>query len=408
MKKNLLIVLVFALLPLVMTGADQSNMPDYTAGFRALNAWDYDAAAKQVALVRAMLKAGVKPEQETQARSFLSEYYFSVGDYASAAKELEIIKSKNSRTDEDFTKFYDRIKHLAGLTPQASAESEHFVMHYYDPRDKVLAEPGFAALEKAYPVLSKTFGITPGGGKILVDVYPRSADLAAGVGLEEKMIKDSGTVAICKFRRLMITSPRALVYGYDFQNTLSHELVHFFVYKRNGDSVPIWFHEGLARYYDTLYRGEAGQSNPIQKSLLVTAIKNNELITFAQMHPTFAQFKGPKQGQLAFEEVSTIVAYMKDRCGTDSPTKLLDLLKKNSDDKRSLEQVCGRPFNAIWDGWKNWVTAKGWPVIPGAVVVQMEFKEKESKDAGDETPAEPDIDQAGKYVRLGDLLRDRN
>jgi len=193
------------------------------------------------------------------------------------------------------------------------------------------------------------------------------------------------------------------------QTTMSHELAHFFIYSRNGDTVPIWLHEGLARFEDQSFKNAAGQLDPVSKSFLISAVKNNELVTFSRMHPTFAQFKTPKQGQLAFAEVETMVDYLRRHCGGDAWFKILDLLKQGKNDKAALEQVCGKNFDALWAGWKQELAAQNWKLIPGAEVLKLEFKEQTMKEGGDQAEAEPllEKDQTTEYIRLGDLLRDR-
>src|SRR5439155_1682145 len=79
-------------------------------------------------------------------------------------------------------------------------------------------------------------------------LYGEVADLAKVSTLTLKEIETSGTIALCKFNRLMIVSPRALVRGYPWLDTLAHEFTHFVVSRASHNTVPIWFHEGLAKF----------------------------------------------------------------------------------------------------------------------------------------------------------------
>ncbi len=376
-------------------------------GYNALDDWKYQDAEEAAAKVEEMMGAETDKDQQADAYYFLAQYWFHRADYRRSLAELDKSLELKTGSQSKEKKFHDRLEKLAELFAHpGEASSDHFLMRWTDPRDELLAQPGLAALEQAYAALSQDFDFTPKGGKILVEIYPNAAELANGVGLEEKMIKDSGTIAVCKYRRLMLTSPRALAFGYDYLVTFSHELVHFFVYSRAGESIPVWFHEGLAKYEEMSFRGQAGELSPVPKSLLVTAIKNNELISFRQMSPTFAQFKTPKQGQLAFSEVATMVDYLRRNCGRDSWFKMFDLLGQGKTDKEAMGMVCGQDFNSIWQNWQKWVLAKNWPAIPGAVVMRLEFKEQEGLEEAEEKP-EAGEDKTGEYVRLGDLLRDR-
>ena len=46
--------------------------------------------------------------------------------------------------------------------------------------------------------------------------------------------------------------------GYDWLDTVSHEFVHLVVSKKSRNTVPIWMHEGLAKYLESRWRGPAG------------------------------------------------------------------------------------------------------------------------------------------------------
>ena len=377
------------------------------SGYEALEDWRFQEADELAAQVSDLIGPDTDKESAATAYYFLGQYWFYHADYRRALSELDQSKSSSGKTDADFDKFYPRVQHLAELFADAQEKSSaHFVMRWVNPRDEVLVDSGLEALEQAYSALAKDFNYTPPGEKILVEILPAPSDLAQAVGLDESMIKDSGTVAVCKFRRLMVTSPRALAFGYEYQTTLSHELSHFFIFSLAGEQVPIWLHEGIAKYEESSYKNDPGRINPAPKSFLVTAIKNNELITFQQMSPTFAQFKSPKQGQLAFAEVETYVGYLKQTCGQDSWFKIFDLLKKGTGDQQAVAAVCKQPFPAVWAGWKKWVLSQGWPVIPGAVVLKLEFKEQEGKEE-EEAASDEEPGKGSQYARLGDLLRDR-
>lgn len=404
------IITAFVLLAFCVAAAKAAEQGDLRAlfnlGYQALEDWKYSDADKTADQVQTLLAKETQTNLKAQAYVFLAQYWFDKGDYGKSLANLDLARGLSHKQDKEFEKFYGRVKQLAQIFANAaSAESEHFKIRWSDPRDEIMVKPGLETLEKQYQALGKDFNFYPSGEKIVVDIYPKTEYLAAGVGLELEMIKNSGTVAVCKFRRLMMVSPRNLLYGFDYQTTLSHELVHFFVYERNGESVPVWLHEGLAKFEDGSYKNEAGRLDPVSQSLIASAIKNNELITFSQMHPTFAQFKTPKQGQLAFAEVNTMIEYLRHRCGNDAWFKILDLLKSGKGDKTAIEQVCAQNFASVWEGWKNYVSAKNWRIFPGAQVMKMEFKEQSGREEDEEI--ETGKGKAYEYVRLGDLLRDR-
>src|SRR5690606_21850179 len=120
-------------------------------------------------------------------------------------------------------------------------------------------------------------------------------------------IETSGTIALCKFNRLMVTSPKALARGYSWLDTLAHELIHLVISEKSKNTVPIWLHEGLAKYSESLWRdGVPGLAlDPASENLLASAVKKNDLVTFEQMHPSMAKLPSQEKTALAFAEVFT-------------------------------------------------------------------------------------------------------
>ena len=90
--------------------------------------------------------------------------------------------------------------------------SEHFVMRVPPGKDELLFEKGLWALERAYQKITAAYDFKP-THIIPVDVLNDPRGLAQVSSLTEKEITTSGTIALCKYNRLMITSPKALARG---------------------------------------------------------------------------------------------------------------------------------------------------------------------------------------------------
>jgi hypothetical protein len=61
------------------------------------------------------------------------------------------------------------------------------------------------------------------------------------------------------------------VHGYPWLDTLAHEYTHFIVSRVSHNTVPIWFHEGLAKFEERRWRvaqsgGSTTESGPIRSS----------------------------------------------------------------------------------------------------------------------------------------------
>ena len=81
----------------------------------------------------------------------------------------------------------------------------------------------------------------------------------------------------------------SLVTGYDWLDTVSHEFVHLVVSRKSHNTVPIWMHEGLAKYLESRWKGPAGKAlTPSSLALLGSRVRKKQLVTFEQMSPSMA------------------------------------------------------------------------------------------------------------------------
>ncbi|HEX9102904.1 MAG TPA: hypothetical protein VF997_11910, partial [Polyangia bacterium] len=203
------------------------------------------------------------------------------GQYARAAERFgEAMKLRGRVADEA-----RQLRDLARATDETTRDyvelrGKHFVVWHKPGRDELLAPYALDALEKAMAALGDDLGWRP-TEPIRVEIYPEVADLARVSTLTLKEIETSGTIALCKYNRLMIVSPRALVRGYPWQDTLTHEYTHFVVSRASHNTVPIWFHEGLAKYEERRWREKTPDGmTPTMEHLLASALgRGRRLIT---------------------------------------------------------------------------------------------------------------------------------
>lgn len=376
-------------------------------GRQALEDWDYARARKISADLDAVAASG---DQETrvQAELFGARLKFFEGDYPAALKRLEAARALRN-LDADGEALYQRVKKLAEVWKGAEEKrSEHFLIRYVPGKDRVLVEPALDTLEQAWKVLTADFKVVP-AEPVLVEVYPSFDYFTAATGLTDQDLENSGTIAVCKYRRLMINSPRTLSRGYAFRDTLAHEFVHFLVYQKFGESTPIWLHEGIAKYSELRWRGISGDLSPSSKSLLASALRQNELISFDRMHPSFAKLKTPAQGQLAFAEVGTVISYLVHTGGWDVVMRLCEQLQKNGDWRTGIKAVTGKDFDRFWSDWIAYARSLGYKELPGMEISVYEIRKGEAGAEEDEEVSEEEVEQKEEWrmARLGDLLRDR-
>ena len=132
----------------------------------------------------------------------------------------------------------------AAVEGHLERRSPHFILRFA-AEDEVLADYGLETLEAAAAALATDLGFVA-LRPIPVDILRGSSELANMTTLTEEEIERTGTVAVSKWSRIMLTSPRAMRLGYEWLDSLCHEYIHYVVAALTHDRAPVWLQEGLA------------------------------------------------------------------------------------------------------------------------------------------------------------------
>ena len=330
-----------------------------------------------------------------EARVVLDTLAEEMGDAFTG--ELKAIRQEVVATHETLKQFSEK-----------SSPDGRFLVRYLG-RDELLVSYALEVLQRADAVYTADFGYRP-EGRIVVEIYPEIRYLAAVSPLSEEDIETSGTIALCKYNRLMITSPRALVRGYGWQDTLAHEFVHYYVNKRSENTVPIWLHEGIAKFQESRWRAAPGVIlEPPEEDLLARSVEADKLITFQQMHPSMAKLPSQEAAGLAFAEVHTVIGYLFKKRGYAGLNALLDALRDGAEMDAALRTAYGVDLSGLWTRWKTHIKSTKLKKYPGLVQRVLEFKRP--GDTGEEPPepsyATIEEKRVKDFAHLGELLRAR-
>lgn len=319
---------------------------------------DPECAAPWIAKLQARVKG-------SQAVAYTRGYHaLLVGDFDGAAATLAEV-AKATIVPASLRKRAAQFGALAAATVTVTAGMQahellggKVVVLMRPGRDEVLLPFMQQVLERAMPVLEAAIGPMP-AGPLRIHVYPKVEDLAAVSGLTVAQIRDSGTIALCKYNRLMLTSPSDLLFGYAWADTVAHELVHWLVIRRGGGDVPVWLHEGLARTFEATWRGVdpmalAGD----ERAALHKARRRKRFISFAQMSPTMAKLPSQADTQLAFAEVHHAFAWMLHRAPREAGAsvtarRLIERFGKGDDEAAAIEAWLGMPRKTALGLWRR-------------------------------------------------------
>lgn len=250
-------------------------------------------------------------------------------------------------------KFYDFVEKIYQTTGKfKEVKTEHFLFRYVEEKDAILVDYALDTLEKAYDAIGNDLNYFP-AKPVLVEVFPDAESFCTISTLTKDEIETSGTVAICLFNRVIITSPRLLPRGYQWLDTLTHEYVHYVIMKKTYNRVPIWLHEGIAKFEERRWLESVTPTLPVSlESLMAEAIEKDYFITFGQMHPSLAKLKKKEDTALAFAEVFTVIDYLFNQGGYPLLVSILDGIKNGKSTEDAVSSAIEIPFV---DFEKNWL-----------------------------------------------------
>jgi tetratricopeptide (TPR) repeat protein len=329
---------------------------------------------------------------------------FFKGQYDEAWKTLKRVSDKQAIVKE--------FKTLVEQTRQATSafathETAHFIFRFTKGADEILVHYAEEVLERSWQLLGTTFDYFP-KEKVLVEFYPDKEPFSRISPLTLLDIMTSGTVALCKYNRIMMISPASMVRGYNWMDTLSHEFTHYIITKKSNNNIPLWINEGIAKSFETRWRGGASPMEPIMENILAQGLANDYLIPLENMMPSLAKLKTAEDVQLAFAQVTTMVDYMVDLKGDKVIPALLNDMALEIPFEQALLKNLGLDLDTFQKDWKKYVAQRKLRTIPGLKLVNIRFKDSRQADGEENEYKEIDDKSVQNLAFLGDILKSRN
>ncbi len=312
-----------------------------------LDNWQRNEAGKVVAQLQQ------EGDESPEAMYLMGRYAFEMSDYETALEYLN--GAAGYRPDDKRRQDYAPLLQAVYDNVQgfASKQSAHFEVRYRPDKDALLADAALDTLEKSYAALKKDLGYAP-PDRIVLEIYPELGMLARATGLTLENLMTSGVIAICKFNRLMITSPRVSPLGYPWRDTVNHEYVHLVISRIGGNNVPIWLHEGLAKFHEERWRRKTGgELEASAEALLARALKENKLVTLEDISPSMAYLPSQEHTALAFAEVLTIIQWLHNLRGGAGLQQLLQTLGQGENLNAAFMKVYGFGMDTLQRKWRH-------------------------------------------------------
>lgn len=333
---------------------DRTLAGDVIKASRLLNSAQIDAAKAQLADLE---KRGA---DQPEVKWLEAEVQFQSGDYAGALKTLDKLP------DDAVEGLVGQSRKLArstlGVTEtfvEQKSPKGHFIIRYAPGQDAAIAPLAGEVLDAAWEAIGDDLGEKP-ADPIRVELLGSPADLAKMSPLTESEIETTGTIALSKYNKLMVVSPRATLFGYPWMDTLAHEYTHLVVSRISHDTVPVWLQEGLARFEQTRWHSAPGVTlESTEQALLAAALKKGQLITFDEMHPSMAKLPSQEAAALAYAEVYTLVGWMQATIGYKGLRETLVAQRDGKSARRAVAEAMNMTWPNVEKEWHTHLSTSG-------------------------------------------------
>jgi len=279
---------------------------DFSQIYRDILNYQFEKAENEIS------KQNLSSLQKNFLLGLLSGYR---GNYAEAYKR---IKGTFIKTDFDWENYFKKMAEIS--SGFAEKKSGIFTVRFF-PQDKVMFLFFDGISEK---ISSAVFGFFKIKEKnVVFEIYPDKEKFLFASTLSEEELERSGTVAIAKFGRIMILSPRLLPYGYNWQDTVCHEFIHHIIARKSALNIPLFLNEGLAKSFEAIWRRETPQLSEATKDILAKAQKEG-FIPFEKFQRGMPSLPNQDEVSRAFAEVNFFVLQLIEEFGMNKISEFLE------------------------------------------------------------------------------------
>ena len=368
---------------------------------------DADRAITAMEVERAQKLLGAMDASDPKVGYQLGRLAMETGDCDQAVFRLS--PAAVQKADEDAGALLEVARGCSramAATAVVKDDAHEVVVRLQDDADAALVPLLGETIARQREVLEKDLGVIM-PRPTLVDVVRDQFSLAAMTGLPHKSAQTTGTVAIAKFGRVILLSPRAPALGYAWRDTVAHELTHLALTRGTFDHAPLWLQEGVAKREEVRWRPPTPADDALPADAIAAAgLAKGVGRALDDIGPSIAMLPSAKEAMVVFAEVQSFVRFVAgDRAGqpgaptaTDVLPKLVAAYARGMDTDAALASVTGKDlkaWNAVWRPWVATRTAK----LPASLGL----------DTGAGAPMSMAFDEqaAARAVRLGELLLGR-
>jgi hypothetical protein len=177
--------------------------------------------------------------------------------------------------------------------------------------------------------------------------------LSEMTGLAESSARTTGTVAVAKWGRITMLSPRALRHGYPWADTLAHEMAHLAVTRATRDRAPLWLQEAVAKREETRWREARPLDDfPPADQIAAVGLDRGLLIPIQKLGASIAMLPTAEHATVAFAGVASFLRFWAANSHEQALSELLVQLR-DADGPRAVDEAMQRVSGQPFAGWNE-------------------------------------------------------
>ena len=234
-----------------------------------------------------------------------------------------------------------------GAEPELSGvmRTDYFVVHY-DPSDRYLAQITANIAARELQRVSRDLGYEVERDRPFpLYAYPTHYAFIESGGLKHRKF----TVGTARpgDQRISVDASGSFV---TTQEVLAHEITHVVAFRllgRHAGAVPLWVHEGLAKY-------ESQEITGPDDVLIANAARNGTLVRLPNLATDFPE----DRVALSYAESASAIRYMVRQHGKSAPRKLIREVAETGSFEKAMLSVTGSTPDEFGDAWFAKMTKK--------------------------------------------------
>ena len=175
-----------------------------------------------------------------------------------------------------------------------------------------------------------------------IDLVRDLFSLSAVSGLPVDAAETTGTVAVARWGRVTMVSPRALSNGFPWADTLAHEITHLLISRATLERAPLWLQEGIAKREERRWRKAQLFDDVLDfEQRAYQAQLAGRSVGVDKIGPSIAMLPSADDAATAFAEVTSFMEYWIERNGPESLYMLLRDMEVAKDANSAMMSVSG-------------------------------------------------------------------